>query len=146
MPDERGRLTPEEETSHARRGACLAIIVVPIVLCCICQLFSSFTETGRAFSAHYTLYVIYEGIPVPIPFAEGLKNTARRGCELDRQNPRPANYQEDQENLKNVYDALIIMYNTSWQQLIQNKGDASRHEDPKNIPTDFNVAKGVYCR
>src|SRR5262245_47377855 len=118
MPDERGRLTPEEETSHARRGACLAIFVVPVLLCCACWILTNFTQGGKVYAAYYSLPLLYQGI----------QYTARMSCEADQQNPRPARYEETQERARRLYSNLVLGYNRRWQVLLDNKKDTSELE------------------
>lgn len=146
MPDERGRLTPEEETSHARRGACLGIFVIPILCIALCAPVLMYTEGGKALTGYVTLTTLYPGLPVPIPYVGGIQSVARRGCAMDQQSPRPQDYQAQQDGLKAEYNQLVGWYTQSWYTVTEIGWDVTQFEPPESIPTDFNLAKAVYCR
>ena len=146
MPDERGRLTVEEETTHARRGACFAIFVVPILCVLACGPVLLYTEGGQMLTGYVVLSAVYPGLPVPIPYVGGIQSVARRGCDLDRQNPRPGDYQAQQDALKAEYGTLVGYYNRYWIQLNEGGWDISSFEPAGEIPGDFNVGKATYCR
>lgn len=146
MPDERGRLTVEEETTYARWGACLATIIVPILCVLVCGPVLLYTEGGQIVTGYAVLTATYPGFPLPVPYVGGIQTVARRGCELDRQNPRPADYQAQQDALKVEYNTLVGWYNQYWIQLNEAGWDVSNFEPAGEIPADFNVGKATYCR
>jgi hypothetical protein len=92
------------------------------------------------------LYTTYPGLPVPIPYVGGIQSVTRRGCALDQQNPRPADYQAQQDKLKAEYAKLVGWYTQSWYRVNEAGRGVSQFELPENIPTDFNLAKTIYCR
>ena len=146
MPDERGRLTVEEETTHARRGACFAVFVVPIICLLACGPVLLYTNGGRMLTGYAVLATTYPGLSVPIPYIGGIPSVALRGCQLDQQNPRPSDYQARTDKLKAEYAKLVGWYYQFSAELEKGSWDISSFEPAKNIPTDFNLAKATYCR
>ena len=135
-----------EETKHARRGCILALVILPLLCVCILVPVQSFTSFGQAVTAQVMVYYAYTGLPVPIPYLQGLPTVGRSGCELDRMNPRPADYNAQRERLKIEYDNLRQLYERYWNQLQSNGGDTSSYPPPSQIPVDYNSATLFFCR
>lgn len=136
----------EEENMHARRGCIIAVIILPILCGLILYPLLTFTARGRVITAHAVLFATHAGVPFPVPYIRGIPRVAEAGCRVDQMNPRPANYQERQDNLQTEYEFLVGTYNRYWNVLERNKGDTSLHEDPSQIPGQFSSGKLFYCR
>jgi hypothetical protein len=105
-----------------------------------------YTEGGKALTGYVALATLYPGLPVPVPYVGGIQSVARRGCAMDRQTPRPEDYQAQQDKLKAEYNQLVGWYTQSWYIVTEIGWDVSQFEPPDGIPTEFNIAKAVYCR
>ena len=138
--------TPEEQKTHTRRGCCIAIFLLPILCFCIGWPVMSFTTGGRIATAHTMLYLSYYGFPGSAEATGGFPDAARAGCALDRQNPRPQDYQRSQDLLEVRYLRNVRAYRFFWNDLKENGGDTSEYESPSNIPPDFQGGKRHYCR
>ena len=138
-------LTPEEEQKHARRGCCIAMVIIPIVcFCTFCPLMS-WTQGGRSLTAHMGLSLAQNGV-ASSPIMRGFPDVARAGCELDRTIPGPPDYQEQNDELKAEYELMVRLYNVSWRQLRDNGGNTSLYDPPSQVPGDFAAGKARYCQ
>ena len=136
----------QEETKHARRGCILALVLLPLVCICVLVPIQAWTSIGQATTAQILLYYTYVGLPIPSPYLQGLPTVARSGCELDRTNPRPPDYNTRRERLQIEYDSLRRIYDQYWNQLRSNGGDTSSYPPPSQIPGEFNSATLFFCR
>jgi hypothetical protein len=143
---EEDTLTPEEATKHARRGGCLMLLLLPFICYCTIWPLLSWTPRGRMITAYAVLYYTYNGLPISFKYADGFPDIARAGCELDRQSPRPGNYQQLQASLEADYDTFFGLYRTYFSVLEKERGDTSQYEPPSDIPGNFASAKLYYCR
>ena len=143
---ERDRMPIEEENKHARRGCVLAIFIVPVICFVLLWPLVTFTASGQRVLAHTVLYTLSTGVPLPIPYARGLANTAAAGCELDQANPKPANYQTQQDNLTAEYESMISAYNRYYAVLQRNDGIITMYDPPDEIPGNYASAKLFFCR
>jgi hypothetical protein len=135
----------KEDTSHARRGCCLGLIVIPPILLCICWAVLTFTPNGQVALAWAVLYMTHDGLPIH-DVAQGFPGLARLSCQLDRQDPRPANYQQLQDNLDQLYSQMVQAYGDAWYELNSAEADLSEYEEPDQIPSNLAGGKITYCR
>lgn len=140
-------LTPQEATRHARRGACLVLLVLPLLCYCACWPLITYTSRGRMVAAYAVTNYTYHGLPqISFRYLDGFPDIAQAACDLDRQNPRPANYQQRQDRLKTDYDTFYRLYSRYWYQLQREGGDTSQLQPPTQFPGEFNSAKLYFCR
>jgi hypothetical protein len=134
-----------EDTKHARRGGCLALFIFPPIVLAICWAVFALTPGGQTVTAWATLYLTHDGLPVH-EYVEGFPGIARYSCSLDRQNPKPQNYQETQERLEGVYISLLDAYRAAYQDLQRSNQDLSQFENPDEVPGNLSSARLYYCR
>lgn len=143
---EQDRMPVEEENKHARRGCVIAIFLFPLICGLLLWPIVTLTGPGQRVKAHTVLYTLTTGVPLPIPYARGLANTAAAGCRLDGANPRPSNYEVQVENLTDEYEAMVRTYNRHYAILQRNDGILTLYEPPDEIPGNYASAKLFYCR
>ena len=143
--DDEEKALEQEEERHARRGACVALILFPPILCCFVWAVLSLTPDGQAVVSRAYLYLTFNGIPIT-NLTQGFPGIARASCELDQLNPRPAGYESTQELYADWYGTLVDLYRESWQFLQAQEEDVAEYEDPERIPTDLVNGKRFYCR
>ena len=132
-----------EDTTHARRGGCLALFIfLPIVLA-ICWAVFALTPGGQTVTAWAALYLTHNGLPVH-EYAEGFAGIARYSCSVESQ--RPQNYQETQERLESIYISLIDAYRDAYNDLQRSHQDLSEFENPDELPGNLSSARLYYCR
>lgn len=140
------RMSIEEENKHARRGCVIAFFLFPLLCyCCVLSPLANFTTVGQRASAHTVLYILSRGVPLPIPYARGLANTAIAGCQLDQANPQPADYQDQQDALSTEYEVMMHFYNQHYTILQNTDGMLTRYDPPNELPGNLSSAKLFYC-
>jgi hypothetical protein len=143
------QLEPEERDFLARRGSCIVILLLPIVLIC-CVGLATYTGPGRVALSHTVLYAM-ANVNVAVPINGELygvvsfAGAARRSCALDAANPRPATYDQQQEALTTRYATNLQLYRQYWAELRRSGGQSSSHETPEALPQNLTQAKRVYC-
>lgn len=135
----------EEETSHAKRGACLAMIVFPPAICCLLWVVLTFTADGQTLASRGYLYLTFNGVPLH-NLTEGFPGIARASCALDQRSPQPQNYESMQANFAEYYGTLVGLYRDSWNRLNARGEDVSQYPEPDRIPGDLARGKQLYCR
>jgi hypothetical protein len=135
----------EEEETHARRGACVTVLLFPPLVCCIIWAVLSLTPDGQGLVSRAYLYLTFYGIPIH-NLTQGFPGIARASCELDQVNPRPDSYQSIQENYEAYYLTLVDLYRDSWKYLQGQEEDVSEYEDPERIPADLVNGRRFYCQ
>ncbi|MBN1992134.1 MAG: hypothetical protein JW953_05480 [Anaerolineae bacterium] len=137
------KLSAEEENKLARRGACLAVVVLPMICCCLFGLFTSYTTDGRILASKFFLYSTYHGNIIGFV---GFSDIAKSSCALDRLTPKPSSYDKDQYALETRYRNNLRIYRKYWQELKKNGGDPGEYPLPTHLPQTFAQAKAKYCR
>jgi len=150
MVDKRyDELEPEEREMLARRGSCIAILLLPVVLLC-CAGLAMYTGPGRVAVSHAVLLSL-ANVNVAVPVNGELYGVvnfagiARRSCALDAANPRPATYDQEQEALTTLYTSNLSLYRQYWAQLRRSGGQSSGYESPEALPQNVTQARRVYC-
>ena len=150
MVDKRyDELEPEERETLARRGGCIALFLLPLVLLC-CAGLAMYTGPGQVAVSHAFLFTL-SNLDVAVPVngeLYGVVNfagVARRSCALDAANPRPATFEQQQEALTTRYATDLRLYRRYWAELRRNGGRASSYESPDALPQNVTQAKRVYC-
>jgi hypothetical protein len=142
-------LTEEEEEKHVRRGAWLALPLLPFLLLFICGIFA-LTPGGQVALADLLVQVTFDGVPVledaQISYTRGFTGVAKASCALARQNPKPQNYQASQERLATEYQSLVGYYEDSWTWLKRGGGNVEPYDPPADIPSDLLGGTRTYCR
>jgi hypothetical protein len=140
--DEQKRLT--EERKHAKRGGCIGAILLVVLIGPLCWALFTFTSGGQALASYAAIIYAYYGLPVHRVTA-GLPDTARWGCDLDRANPRPADYVQQQEYLQSHYESNAETYRKHYQKLVRLKKEVSWFEDPEKVPSRYVGGKLYFC-
>ena len=142
-------MTEEEEQRHARRGAWCGLFLLPFLLLCICGIFAV-TPGGRTAFDELVLQFSRDGIPyaegIQISYTRGFTGAARASCALDRQNPKPANFQAAQDQLEEEYDTLVNLYFEYWQSLKSHGGDTTQYDPPDDTPSEIFSGRLRYCQ
>ena len=135
----------KEDAIHTRRGSCLALFLLLLLVPPLCWVVLTFTTPGQFTVAYGALYYAYSGIPIPnVPMLAGMPDLAKQSCALDR--TKPAGYQASQEELKELYAGKSQLYREQWAVLVKLKQDTSWFEPPEKIPSDINGSKITFCR
>jgi hypothetical protein len=137
-------ISAQEEKKHARRGTCLAVILLPLLFCCVVGLLTSYTSGGRVLVAKLMLNTTYHGNSVfNIP---GFAEVAQASCDLDRIRPRPSTYDEDQATLDRRYQNNLRIYRKYWKRLEEDEADPGQYPPPSHIAQTLHDAKIKYCQ
>ena len=132
-----------EDASHTRRGSCLALFLLLLLVPPACYVVLTFTTPGQSARAYGTLYYAYNGIP-GVTMLAGMPELAKQSCSLDR--TQPAGYQASQEELKALYEAKSKLYKDQWAVLVKLRQDTSWFDPPEDVPNDINGGKIIFCR
>jgi hypothetical protein len=132
-----------EDATHTRRGSCLALFLLFLIVPPTCWAITTFTTPGQSAKAYGALYYAYSGIP-GVTMLAGLPQLAKQSCTLDR--TQPAGYRETQEDLKDLYETKSKLYREQWAVLVRLKQDTSWFDPPEEVPADINGGKITFCR
>jgi hypothetical protein len=134
-------LSSEEEDRLVKRGTRIIIALLPLVACCLCGFFTSYTTDGRLIVSNFFLYSTYHGNIA----MKGFSEIAQASCDLDQLNSRPGTYYADQNALETRYFNNLRIYRKYWNELKNNEGDSGSYPPPGHIPQTLNEAKVKYC-
>jgi len=142
-------LTEEEEEQHVKRGAWLALPLLPLLLLCVCGI-CAITPGGRRGLSEVMVLYARDGVPYladyQISYTRGFTGVAKTSCDLEQQSPKPGNYQAAQQQLEQEYTTLVKYYKDYRNQLRKQGGDVEPYEPPEDIPSDLRSARFQYCR
>ena len=136
-------LSTQEENKLARRGGCIAVILIPIILLCLLCTILSFTSNGRVLVSKFMLNGTYNGNWVGFV---GFSDIAQSSCDLDYERPRPKTFEDDQAALETQYFINLRLYRKYWSELKNNEGNTGLYTHPSRIPQTFQNAKHLYCQ
>ena len=79
----------QESIKHAKRGGCIAAVLLLILVPLFCYVIVNFTSSGKGVWANGVMMYTYYGIPA-IPYTYGFADLAKYGCTLDKTKPEPS--------------------------------------------------------
>jgi len=132
----------QQSLKHARRGGCIAVFLLLLIVPPLCYVIVTFTDSGKGVWANGVMMYTYYGIPV-VPYTYGLGDLAKYGCELDK--TKPANYNDEHEQVAERYEANYDLYRDGWNTLKTLKWNTDFYESPEDFPKDFHSAKITFC-
>ncbi len=144
----REEMTEEEEDKYVKQGAWVGLLLLPFVLLCFCGIFAA-TPGGQ--SALYALIIQFsrDGIPYvesPLAYTRGMVGVAKASCALEKQNPRPTDYQASQDTLEEEFTMYLTLYKDYWGDWKKSGADAGDYSPPNEVPGSLQRARSKYCR